>query len=51
MDEQRQEDQARNYMQQLRADTACSLEDLLGTMDERDGWRKRVKEIRAGGAT
>ena len=24
----------------------CSLENLLGAMDERDGWRERVREIR-----
>ena len=29
---------ARTYLQQLCADTGCRLEDLLGAMDERDGW-------------
>ena len=29
---------ARTYIQQLCADTVCSLEDLLGAMDNRDGW-------------
>ena len=42
---------ARTYVQQLCADTGCSLEDLPGTMDDREGWRERVREIRAGGAT
>ena len=38
----------RNYQQQLCADTGYTLEDLLGAMDDRDGWRVMVKEIRAG---
>ena len=38
---------ARTYLQQLCADTRCSLEDLPGAMDNRDGWRERVWEIRA----
>ena len=25
----------------------CSLEDLLGAMDDRDEWQERVKEIHA----
>ena len=41
---------ARNYIQQFCADTGCSLEDLLGAMDDR-GWRERVKEIGTGSAT
>ena len=41
---------ARTYIQQLSADTGCSLEDLPGAMDDREGWRERVKEIRTGGA-
>ena len=40
---------ARTYVQQLCANTGCSLEDLSGAMDDRDGWRERVREIRAGG--
>ena len=35
----------RTYMQQLCADTECSLENLSSAMDDRDGWRERVKEI------
>ena len=33
------------------ADTGYSLEDLPGAMDGGDGWRERVREIRAGSAT
>ena len=29
---------ARTYIQQLCADTGCSLEDLSGAMDDGDGW-------------
>ena len=42
---------ARTYIQRLCADTGCSLEDLLGAMDDRDGWRERVRDIRADGVT
>ena len=42
---------ARTYIRQLCAYTGCSLEDLPGAMDYRDGWRERVREIRAGGVT
>ena len=42
---------ARTYIQQLGADTGCSLEDLPEAMDDRDGWREKVREIRAGGGT
>ena len=42
---------ARTDLQQLCADTGCSLEDLLGVMDDRDGWRDRVREIHAVSAT
>ena len=41
----------RTYIQQLSADTGYSLEDLLGEMDDREGWRERVREIRAGSVT
>ena len=36
---------------QLCIDTECSLEDLPGAMDDRDGRREKVREILAGGAT
>ena len=38
-------------LQQLCADTGCSLEDLLEAMDDRDEWQKGVREIRACGMT
>ena len=37
---------ARSYIQQLCTDTGYSLEDLPGAVDDRDGWRERVREIR-----
>ena len=40
---------ARTYIQQLCVDTGCSLEDLPGAMDDREGWRERVRDIRAAG--
>ena len=42
---------ARTYIQQLCADTGCSLEDLPKAMDDREGWRERVRNIRADSAT
>ena len=41
---------ARNYIQQLCADMGCNPENLEA-MDDRDGWRERVRDIRADGAT
>ena len=38
---------ARTYIQQLCADTECSLEDLPGAMDDKDGWWERVRDIHA----
>ena len=35
---------ARTYIQPLFADTGCSLEDLPEAIDDREGWRKRVKD-------
>ena len=32
-------------------DPGCSLEDLLGEMDDRDGWREKAREIRAVSTT
>ena len=51
MDEQRQDVQLGPTYKQLCANTGCSLEDLLEAMDDREGWQKRVREIRADGAT
>ena len=42
---------ARTYIQQLCADTGCSLEDLPEAMDDREGWWERVREIPADGTT
>ena len=42
---------ARTYIQQLCVDTGCNLEDLPRTMDDRERWRERVREIRADSAT
>ena len=38
---------ARNYIQQLCADTGCSPEDLPEAMDDREGWQERVRDINA----
>ena len=42
---------ARTYLQQLCADTGCTPEDLPGAMDDREGRRERVKNIRADDVT
>ena len=42
---------ARTYLQLLCADIRCSPEDLPGAMNDKDGWRKRVREIYASSAT
>ena len=42
---------ARTYIQQLCAYTGCSPEDLSEAMDDREGWRERVRDIRADDAT
>ena len=39
------------YIQQLSADRGCSPVDLLEAMDDREGWRGRVRNIRADRAT
>ena len=38
------------YLQQLRWDSECSMEDLPGSMDNRDEWRDRAREIHASNA-
>ena len=40
---------ARTYIQQLCADTRCSLEDLPEAMDDWEGWQERVRDINADG--
>ena len=42
---------ARTYIQQLCVDTGCSPEDLLKMMDDREGWRERVRDICSDGVT
>ena len=42
---------ARTYIQQLCEDTGCSPEDLQEAMNDREKWRERVRDIRAGGMT
>ena len=42
---------ARTYIQQLCEDTGCSPEDLPEVMNDREKWREKVRDIRAGGTT
>ena len=42
---------ARTYIQQLSEDTGCSSEDLPKAINDREKWRERVRDIRAGGMT
>ena len=42
---------ARTYIQKLCEDTGCSPEDLSEAMNDREEWRERVRDIRAGGTT
>ena len=42
---------ARTYIQQLCEDTGCSPEDMPEEMNDREKWRERVRDIRAGGTT
>ena len=42
---------ARTYIQQLCVDMGCSPEDLPDAKDDWKGWRERVRNIRADGAT
>ena len=42
---------SRTYIQQLCADTRCSLKDLPEAMDDREGWQERVRNICADGTT
>ena len=37
---------ARTFLQQVCTNRGCTLEGLAGAMDDRNGWRERVKEIR-----
>ena len=42
---------ALTYIQQLYEDTGCNPEDLPEAMNNREKWRERVWDIRAGGTT
>ena len=42
---------ARTYLQQFCEDTGCSPEDQPEAMTNREEWRERVRDIRAGGTT
>ena len=42
---------ARTYIQQFWEDTGCSPEDLPEAINDWEGWRERVRYIRAGGMT
>ena len=42
---------ARIYIQQLCVDMECNPEDLPEAMDDREGWRERVRDIHSDGAT
>ena len=42
---------ARTYIQQLCEDTGCSPEDLPEAIEDREKWRERINDIRAGGTT
>ena len=42
---------ARTYIQQLCEDTGCNPEDLPEAMNNREKWRERVRDIRAGGTS
>ena len=42
---------ARTYIQLLCDDTGCNPEDLSEAMNDRETWRDRVRDIRAGGTT
>ena len=42
---------ARTYIQQLCEDTGWNSEDLPEAINDREKWRERVRDIRAGGTT
>ena len=42
---------AQTYIQQLCANTGCNPEDLPKAMDDKEGWRERVRNICADSAT
>ena len=42
---------ARTYIHQLCEDTGCNPEDQPEAMNDREKWRERIRDIRAGGTT
>ena len=42
---------ARTYVQQLCVDTGSSPEDVPGAMNDREGWRERIRDILADSTT
>ena len=42
---------AGTYIQQLCVGTGCSLEDIPGAIDDREGWWERIREICVGSVT
>ena len=42
---------ARTYIQKLCEDAGCSPEDLPEAMNDKEKWREKVRDIRAGGPT
>ena len=42
---------AQTYIQQLCEDTGCNPEVLPEAMNDREKWRERVRDVRAGGTT
>ena len=42
---------ARTYIQQLCVDMGCGPEDLPEAMNDKEGWRERVRDIRTDGMT
>ena len=48
---QKQDDQARTYIQQLCEDTRCSPEDQPEAINDREKWWERVRDICASGTT
>ena len=41
----------RTYLHLVCVDTGCNLEDMQGVVDDRDRWRKKVREICADSTT
>ena len=42
---------ARTYIQQLCTDAGCNFEDLWEAIDDKEGWREKVREIHTNGVT